>query len=59
MSQTLIKNINIVSMDNNRSVFIDGAILIENNKILEIGKYNKIKPLLKNEVIWQFIYLTK
>ena len=51
MSQTLIKNINIVSMDNNRSVFIDGAILIENNKILEIGKYNKIKPLLKNEVI--------
>ena len=51
MSQTLIKNINILSMDESRSVFIDGAILIENNKILEIGKYNNIKPFLKNEVI--------
>ena len=51
MSQTLIKNINILSMDESRSVFIDGAILIENNKILEIGKYNNFKPFLKNEVI--------
>ena len=38
MSQTLIKNANILSMDSNRSVYIDSAILVEDNDIKEIGK---------------------
>jgi len=50
MIQTLIKNVNIVTMDQNRSVFIDGAILIENDKIIELGKYENIKPLIKSEI---------
>ena len=51
MTQTLIKNANIVSMDLNRSVYLGGSILIENDKIIEIGKYDDLQPLINSNVI--------
>ena len=49
MTQTLIKNANIVTMDSNRSVYVDGSILIENDKIIEIGKYEDFKSLINSD----------
>jgi len=51
MTQILIKNANIVSMDQNRSVYVEGSILIENDKIIEIGKYDDLQPLINSNVI--------
>ena len=51
MTQTLIKNANIVTMDPNRSVYVDGSILIENDKIVEIGKYDDFQSLTNPDVI--------
>ena len=51
MTQTLIKNANIVTMDSNRSVYVDGSILIENDKIIEIGKYDDFQSLINPDVI--------
>ena len=51
MTQILIKNANIVSMDQNRSVYVDGSILIENDKIIEIGRYDDLQPLINSNVI--------
>jgi 5-methylthioadenosine/S-adenosylhomocysteine deaminase len=50
MTQTLIKNANIVSMDSNRSVYLRGSILIENDKIIEIGRYDDFQSLVDSEV---------
>lgn len=49
MTQTLIKNANIVTMDPNRSVYVDGSILIENDKIIEIGRYEDFKSLINSD----------
>jgi 5-methylthioadenosine/S-adenosylhomocysteine deaminase len=51
MTQILIKNANIVSMDQNRSVYVEGSILIENDKIIEIGRYDDLQPLINSNVI--------
>jgi 5-methylthioadenosine/S-adenosylhomocysteine deaminase len=51
MPLTLIKNANIVSMDSNRSVYVKGSILIENDKIIEIGKYDDFQSLINPDVI--------
>jgi 5-methylthioadenosine/S-adenosylhomocysteine deaminase len=51
MTQILIKNANIVSMDRNRSVYVEGSILIENDKIIEIGRYDDLQPLINSNVI--------
>lgn len=49
MTQTLIKNANIVTMDPNRSVYVDGSILIENDQIIEIGRYEDFKSLINSD----------
>ena len=49
MSQTLIKNANILSMDSNRSVYIDSAILVEDNDIKEIGKLETFESRVSHQ----------
>ena len=49
MTLTLIKNANIVSMDPNRSVYVDGSILVANDKIIEIGRYEDFKSLINSD----------
>ena len=41
MSQILIKNGYIISMNEKREIFNGGSILIENDKIIAIGKVDK------------------
>lgn len=45
MSQILIKNAYVISMNKNREIFKNGSILIENDRIKAVGK---VDPLLIN-----------
>ena len=50
MSEILIKNANILTMDPERSVFIDGAILIKNDIIFELGKLENFESKINSDI---------
>jgi len=50
MSEILIKNANILTMDSERSVYIDGAILIKNDIIIELGKLEHFKSKINSNI---------
>lgn len=37
MSQTLLKNAYIITMNNSRQVYEKGDLLVENDRIIEVG----------------------
>ncbi len=50
MSEILIKNANILTMDAERSVFIDGAIFIKNDIVLELGKLENFESKINSDI---------
>jgi len=47
MSSILIKNGLVITMNPSREIISDGAISMENNKIVDIGKTDELKKLKK------------
>ena len=50
MSEILITNANILTMDAERSVFIDGAIFIKNDIVLELGKLENFESKINSDI---------
>ncbi|HMK94792.1 MAG TPA: amidohydrolase [Candidatus Limnocylindrales bacterium] len=50
-NKILIKNGIVVTMDPQRRVIVDGAVAIEGNKIVAVGKTEELKNVLKDPVV--------
>lgn len=50
MSEIILKNATVITMNRRREIIQDGAVVIEGNKIIEVGKTKKIKSSHRADV---------
>ncbi|MEM3061099.1 MAG: hypothetical protein QW265_01665 [Candidatus Bathyarchaeia archaeon] len=51
MADLLIKNATILTVNPKNEVISDGGVVIEGNRILDVGPMNKMKDYIADEVI--------